>query len=47
VTAGIMTINEVRALEDMPPVPWGDEPISVQVQEQPMEGPGDEPNDDI
>ena len=44
VTAGIMTINEVRALEDMPPVPWGDEPISVQVQEQPVEkGQGDEP----
>ena len=34
VTAGILTINEVRALEDLPPVPWGNEPISVQVQDQ-------------
>ena len=37
---GILTINEVRAFEDRPPVPWGDEPISVQVQEDPA---GDNP----
>ena len=24
VRSGIMTINEVRRLENMPPVPWGD-----------------------
>ena len=29
---GILTINEVRRLEDYGPVPWGDVPISVQVQ---------------
>lgn len=34
VTQGILTVNEVRAFEDLPPVPWGDEPISVQVQPQ-------------
>lgn len=33
VTQGILTINEVRDFEDMPPVEWGDEPVSVQVQE--------------
>ena len=37
---GILTINEVRRNEDLPPVPWGDEPISVQVQEDPA---GDDP----
>ena len=51
VTQGIVTINEVRAWEDLPPVPWGDEPISVQVQEDPagdgppdMEAPDPDPN---
>lgn len=34
VIQGIMTVNEVRALEDLPPVPWGDKPISVQVNDQ-------------
>ena len=29
---GIITINEARAEEDLPPVEWGDTPISVQVQ---------------
>lgn len=46
VTQGILTINEVRALEDLPPVPWGDEPISVQVQEganQDEQPSGDQP----
>lgn len=33
VTQGILTINEVRRFEDLAPVPWGDDPISVQVQE--------------
>jgi len=33
ITVGMLTINEARALEDLPPVPWGDKPISVQVQE--------------
>lgn len=33
VREGIITINEVRAQEDLPPVEWGDEPVSVQVQE--------------
>lgn len=31
VREGIITINEARAWEDLPPVEWGDEPISVQV----------------
>lgn len=34
-TTGILTINEIRAFEDLPPVPWGDVPISVQVQKDP------------
>jgi len=29
ITNGWMTINEVRELEDMPPVSWGDAPIST------------------
>ena len=33
VREGIITINEVRAQEDLPPVEWGDAPVSVQVQE--------------
>jgi HK97 family phage portal protein len=33
VVQGIMTINEVRREESLPPVEWGDTPISVQVQE--------------
>ena len=33
VREGIITINEAREMEDLPPVEWGDEPISVQVQE--------------
>lgn len=39
VTQGIYTINEVRRWEGMPPVEWGDEPISVQVQD---DAPGEE-----
>jgi len=35
VTQGIYTINEVRRWEALPPVAWGDEPISVQVQGEP------------
>ena len=35
VTQGIMTINEVRKEEGLPPVEWGDEPISVQVEQDP------------
>jgi len=31
-TSGILTINEIRAMEDLEPVEWGDTPISVQVQ---------------
>jgi len=48
VTQGILTINEVRAFEDMPPVEWGDEPISVQVQEPEEDEPEPElePEDD-
>ena len=34
VTQGILTVNEVRAFEDLPPVEWGDEPISVQVNQE-------------
>lgn len=30
---GIITINEIRAQEDLPPAEWGDRPVSVQVQE--------------
>jgi len=48
VTQGILTINEVRKEEGLPPVEWGDEPISVQVQEEPTpealpEAPAEEP----
>lgn len=28
IAAGFLTINEARRLEDLPPVPWGDEPLS-------------------
>jgi HK97 family phage portal protein len=28
IAAGFLTINEARRLEDLPPVPWGDEPPS-------------------
>jgi HK97 family phage portal protein len=38
VVQGIWTINEVRRWEGLAPVPWGDEPISVQVQEEPVPG---------
>ena len=34
---GILTINEIRKYEDLPPVPWGDAPISVQVQDSPAD----------
>lgn len=34
VREGILTINEARAMEDLPPVEWGDRPISVQVNGQ-------------
>lgn len=43
---GILTINEVRKLEDLGPVPWGDEPISVQVQEDPAQDDEPEPTND-
>lgn len=43
VTAGLMTINEARAKEDMPPVKWGNEPISVQVQPDAVEPPPTDP----
>jgi len=33
VTQGIFTINEIRRWEGMPPVEWGNGPISVQVQQ--------------
>ena len=33
VREGILTPNEARQMEDLPPVPWGDRPVSVQVQE--------------
>lgn len=33
VREGVLTINEARQMEDLPPVEWGNEPISVQVQE--------------
>lgn len=46
VVQGIWTINEVRRWEGMPPVPWGDDPISVQVQEEaPAPAPTEEPTD--
>ena len=32
VREGILTINEARSMEDLPPVEWGDTPISVQVE---------------
>lgn len=39
-----MTINEVRALEDMPPVPWGDEPfVPERITEQVPAPTGDVP----
>lgn len=30
---GAIVPNDIREWEDMPPVPWGDRPVSVQVQE--------------
>lgn len=36
----IRTVNEVRELEDLPRVPWGDVPISLQTSAEPDE-PGD------
>jgi hypothetical protein len=30
-----MTVNEVRKLEDMPPVDWGDEPFIAAKQDKP------------
>jgi len=33
--AGWSTVNEIRALEDLPPVPGGDEPM-IQIQYQPL-----------
>jgi HK97 family phage portal protein len=44
VTQGILTINEVRKEEGLPPVAWGDAPISVQVQEEPEPAPEADPN---
>jgi phage portal protein BeeE len=32
---GFMTVNEVRKLEDMPPVDWGDEPFIAAKQAKP------------
>lgn len=48
VVNGILTINEVRAMEDLPPVPWGDEPQSVQVQPDATESglPPEEPDEE-
>lgn len=45
---GALTINEVRRFEDLPPVGWGNVPISVQVQEDLDEevGDGDDTGDD-
>jgi HK97 family phage portal protein len=43
VVQGIITINEARAWEDLPPVPWGDEPISVQVADNGV--PNGQPDD--
>ena len=40
VREGILTPNEAREMEGLPPVPWGDRPVSVQVQEG---IPGDDP----
>lgn len=45
VREGIFTINEVRADEDLPPVPWGDQPVSVQVQEDLGQLPTTDPPD--
>lgn len=42
---GAMTINEVRRLENLPPVPGGDE-IRIQSQNEPISGNGQEDNDD-
>jgi len=46
VVQGILTINEVRAYEDLPPVAWGDEPISVQVQDGPQPEPTPPPSEE-
>lgn len=43
VTAGLQTINEIRALEDLAPVPWGDKPVSVQVQPDAVTAPPTDP----
>jgi HK97 family phage portal protein len=32
---GFLTVNEVRRLEDMPPVAWGDEPPTAAMQPAP------------
>lgn len=41
---GFLTVNEVREIEDVPPVPWGDEPPKppVPVDNTPTEGVEDE-----
>jgi HK97 family phage portal protein len=35
----IMTVNEVRAIEDMPPVDWGDEPRPIALPPLPIDKP--------
>ena len=32
IASGFLTINEARRLEDLPPVPWGDQPFLPQSQ---------------
>lgn len=48
ITGGWMTPNDVRALEDMEPVPWGDKPYLPHNQsaESQRPGSGDESDDD-
>lgn len=36
--ASVLTINEVRAMEGLDPVEWGDEPIAMGMQQQFMDG---------
>lgn len=40
-----MTVNEVRAKENLPPVPWGDRPWG-QMQDQQLTEPGSVPTAD-
>jgi HK97 family phage portal protein len=36
-TAGVLTINEVRAIEGLDPVDWGDQPMNIFMQDRFME----------